>query len=572
MACAAQPLTVNQLLHALAVRLDADHDDFQPGRVSEFKRVQDLCGSLIEVEGTGEAGDDGGRIVKFVHKSVLDYLTNNPADLGIEDRELHRFFVDVRGGNVELGRHCLKYLSYRRYQGRVADMGTILGSDGGEHAFLKYSAAFWFLHLGEGEPSPELFSEVRSFLRSPAFWTCLAVQAMAHPNLFSTYTSVGSGFEVGRRDGPAGEKNIADPLPRWLPGCEPDGHRYTKALQEYIAEWHGMLKHSDEPWGHCMMDQEGRELFAGLKSMRCKDVRHWKIVPPEEESPVALTDVVFDERSGLRARIAYPSGDTVGWSEICTNTPDTPKHHVIRNLDSELDFGDRVIRFSYSSRHDTTEGQSAWSINLHNMSIKYDGQEVFAGLSTNGKDQGARWGMVTESVSTIDNRTAYGIHFTCSNTGESLKRETDSGYGGSLSSGGSDHSNDSDDEWNWDSDSGNDSDDSDEQQPDHSDAESRPEYNGNIPTSHSTDCLVFLCEGRNPIVDSWVGGPDRSQTSCAFHPSRNIAVWSRSPSELRVLDMTTAKVSTRKIVEPAGFNEAASVVVRGMVGFLRELV
>lgn len=39
MACAAQPFTVNQLLHALAVGLEPDHDDFQPSRVSEFKRI-----------------------------------------------------------------------------------------------------------------------------------------------------------------------------------------------------------------------------------------------------------------------------------------------------------------------------------------------------------------------------------------------------------------------------------------------------------------------------------------------------------------------------------------------------
>lgn len=51
MACAAQPFTVNQLLHALAAGLDTDHDYFQPSRVSEFKRIQDLCGSLVKIEG-----------------------------------------------------------------------------------------------------------------------------------------------------------------------------------------------------------------------------------------------------------------------------------------------------------------------------------------------------------------------------------------------------------------------------------------------------------------------------------------------------------------------------------------
>lgn len=101
------------------------------------------------------------------------------------------------------------------------------------------------------------------------------------------------------------------------------------------------------------------------------------------------------------------------------------------------------------------------------MWIEFDGQEVFAGLSRDREDQGTRWKIVTESVSTIYNDTAFGIHFTCSNISESIKQETDSGYGGSLSSGGSDHS-DSD----WDNDSGNDSDNPDEP-PSNSDAQSR---------------------------------------------------------------------------------------------------
>lgn len=395
----------------------------------------------------------------------------------------------------------------------------MLESDGEEHAFLKYSAAFWFLHLGEGDPSPELFSEVKSFLRSPNFWTCLAVQVVAHPNLFSLYTFTGSGYNPGLRDGPAGEKQIADLLPRWLPDCKPDGHKYTKALQEYIAEWHGMLKYSDEPWGHCMMDQEGRELFAGLKFMKCKDVRQLKIMPPNESSSVSLTDVFFTN-SGLCTRIVYPTADTVGWSEISTNSLDTPTYHVIQNIVSNLGFSDRLIRFSFGSR-DEMESHSAWSINLHNMWIEFDGQEVFAGLSRDREDQGTRWKIVTESVSTIYNDTAFGIHFTCSNISESIKQETDSGYGGSLSSGGSDHSNASDSDSDWDNDSGNDSDNPDEP-PSNSDAQSRSESIGNMPKTHSTDCFVLLREGENPIVDSWAGGPGRSQISCSFHPSRNI--------------------------------------------------
>ena len=76
----------------------------------------------------------------------------------------------------------------------------------------------------------------------------------------------------------AGGRETDSRLPRWLSDCKPDGHRYTKALQKYIAEWHGMLKHSGEPWGHCMMDQEGRELFEGPKfheMQRCRAVKEY---------------------------------------------------------------------------------------------------------------------------------------------------------------------------------------------------------------------------------------------------------------------------------------------------------
>lgn len=301
--------------------------------------------------------------------------------------------------------------------------------------------------------------------------------------------------------------------------------------------------------------------------MKCKDVGQLKSIRPKESSPVSLTDVFF-ANSGLCTRIVYPSADTVGWSEIFTNSLDTPTYHVIRNIVSNLGFSDRLIRFSYGSR-DEMESHSAWSINLHNMSIEFYGQEVFAGLSKDREDQGTRWKIVTESVSTIYNDTAFGIHFTCSNISESIKQETDSGYGGSLSSGGSDHSNASDSDSDWDNDSGNDSDNPDEP-PSNSDAQSRSESIGNMPKAHSTDCFVLLREGENPIVDSWAGGPGRSQISCSFHPSRNIVAWSRSSGEFRVLDMTTGKVSTRKIDELFGSNDFVSVIVRGMADFLRE--
>ncbi|KAI5859740.1 hypothetical protein GGS23DRAFT_584232 [Durotheca rogersii] len=546
MACAAQPFTINQLLHALAVRLGPGHDEFQPSRISEFKRIRDLCGSLIEVEDAAEGQSDGDRVIKFVHKSVLEYLTQSPAELGIEDREFQSFFVDIKEGNRELGRHCLGYLNYRRYQGKV-DISTML-SDREEHALLKYAAAFWFLHLGRGDPSPELFAEVKSFLQSPAFWTCLAAQAKAHPHLFSTYTKTGSGFAVGQRDVLIGDRQIADILPHWLPGCAPDGHRYTKALQEYIAEWNGMLKLSDEPWGHCVMDQESCELFAGLKSVECENVRLQKLMPMGFPSTTSLTDISF-KGSDLCTRIAYPNGNGMGWSDISAKVIHRPEHHVFQNVHCKSDFGDRLIRFSRSIIQNTTESRSAWSINLYNMSIEYDGQEVYTGLPDRAiARDSTTWNMVTQSVSTIENDTAYGIHFTASSLCKSYREEIDSAHGDDTPSEESSEDGPSDPA----DDSGH-----------HSDSDP-DEHPGDSDTKAKYSCLVFLREGETPIVRSWTRGRGRPQVSCAFHPFQKVAVWSQSPGELQVLDMTTGEISVRQIDEPAESNSSASAVVRSL--------
>jgi hypothetical protein len=166
--------------------------------------------------------------VKLFHKTIQDFILQDPQDLPIDKsfshveeftlKEMKNFFVDTSEGSVKVGLNCMTLLQYRRHQSFSAAK-AILDGKNTENAFMKYAAAFWFLHFMDTEQhSEKVFNEVRKFMESPNFWTCVALQSYVVPCNFGRYARTWSKkYQMGiRRADWSRADCFAIPLPNWL--------------------------------------------------------------------------------------------------------------------------------------------------------------------------------------------------------------------------------------------------------------------------------------------------------------------------------------------------------------------
>ncbi|KAK0727703.1 hypothetical protein B0T26DRAFT_695426 [Lasiosphaeria miniovina] len=556
---AAKPLTVNELRNALAIRMEPGFDDHQPGRVPSLELIKLLGGSLIRIE---HEGSDAGPLVKFVHKSVVDFFKEDPSRLGIPAgrADLGNFFTSRKEGDLLLGRYCLKYLQFRRYQTDV-DMPAVLANNN-EHAFLKYAAAFWFQHLGEVEHDQELFSEVRSFLRSQAFRTCLSVQVHVRPHLFARYTGIGGGsiFSLGLEAGDLSkDDNITDPLPHWVELYKPDGQDISRALYDFIKDWHEVLVLHPEARNQCQLGQAAKLVFPGLASTMSKGIRVSIIKLPPGAHKAAMSSVYFN-KSKASARVTYE-----GSSKTAAQWHDAPISSGEPSASGQIAFAPpaagqtkdrkRLIRFTEAANQPATP-PTAWSIDLSDLVVErseggVESEALHAPKSFHieGTKSGrTEWGLLKESTPVLSGcGPAVAFHFRNTTLDDMRKQETDSGYDSA-----SDTDADSDSGWssNSESDSGEASD-SEEQTPQQK------------PKSNASDCLVICCHGEKPVWIPW-DNQSNSQTlvSCAFHPREKLAVFSRRLGELELVDMANGEISRLAIEDPAVAGASASVILR----------
>ncbi|KAJ9602077.1 hypothetical protein H2200_013437 [Cladophialophora chaetospira] len=559
--CAAKPLTLSELCNALAIKLEDETEDHQQGRVPTLETIKLLGGSLIRVE-ESQSANLNDRRVKFVHKSVLDFFKDDPDRLGIgkERTDLRRFFINEKEGNLELGRNCLKYLRYKPYQRKV-DIPAVLADDD-ENAFLKYSAAFWFEHLNNVEHSMELFSEVRSLIESPAFWTCLAVQVKVRPHLFARYTSShGVIFELGLERGELGKDDYTMiPLPDWVEHYKPDGHNFARVLHDFVREWHEVLVSHPEAASLCQMDQTGRSLFSGLASSMSKNVRMSTIKVPPKASDVALAGAYF-EKSKVHARVTYLEANTAHWQEGPISANEPSKSGTVPTVESQQGTMGRLIRYGGGSQSSSSSGSTSWSISLHDLEVeRYDvNTQVFPSpdsryMSNEWDDASTQWRLVTESGSATEYGSALAFHLATASSEARRKAETDSGYDSA-----SDSDLDSDSKTSSWSDSEDDGDGP------INDGKMKDKSDTGVHSALVTDCLMICCNGEEPLRILWtVPANDRLQVSCAFHPSRKIAVFSQHLDELQIVHFAEGETFHRLMEEPAGARASASIYCREM--------
>ncbi|KAF3025055.1 hypothetical protein E8E14_014449 [Neopestalotiopsis sp. 37M] len=213
---AKQSVTFGELMDALSVKMESP--DNQRSRLRRPDEIRNLCGPLITLEGRDEDPIET-HIVKFYHKTIEDFLLQDPNMLKLESIDSRRYFVTENDAHREMGMLCLTYLMDQQYS-ECQDLEALVKSvdKGKDQAFLRYAATFWCQHLNEAKPTPIVVEQVTQFLKSKAFWTCIGVQSHTAPHLFGTYIALKSGsYGMSSK---AYKWNSGDafglPLPEWL--------------------------------------------------------------------------------------------------------------------------------------------------------------------------------------------------------------------------------------------------------------------------------------------------------------------------------------------------------------------
>lgn len=148
---AKRPLSVEELLHGLAVEYDDDAgklDELDKDNLLSQESLVDVCAGLVVMDSTS-------RIVRLVHYTTQEYF----------DKERLHLFKDAE---VDISRACLAYLSYNfgtDFTARELRMKVLQS-----HPFLEYVTVHWFLHVEScilaESPDPDFLKVVARFKSS----------------------------------------------------------------------------------------------------------------------------------------------------------------------------------------------------------------------------------------------------------------------------------------------------------------------------------------------------------------------------------------------------------------------
>lgn len=256
MVAAGQSVSLNELLDFLAITTGAK--DYDRRRVPFIEAIRDLCSPFIIFDKPGRGDEVDNPLLKLCHKTVEEFFRQSPDALDLSSTKLRRYFVKGEKADENIGFDCLTYLQYERYQkpGIVHSLDSILRKPvPREHAFLAYAATFWAQHLERVSPTPEIYEAVRKFLRSPAFWTCLAVQTRVGRYLFGRYIGCKSSFQYQmgiRGSRTRGDDCFGLPLPRWLDRYSHEGLLLDRSMCYFVDEWREVLMTCSDGLQSCL--------------------------------------------------------------------------------------------------------------------------------------------------------------------------------------------------------------------------------------------------------------------------------------------------------------------------------
>ncbi|KAJ5207447.1 hypothetical protein N7472_003895 [Penicillium cf. griseofulvum] len=255
-----QPITWNELCNALSIR--TGEKDYLKGHEPREQQIHSLCGSWLLLDSSSNDNKNDQKI-RLGHKTIQDFLAQDFEDLLIDQSirqmeqnnlsRIQKFFVNSNDASRQIGRDCLTFLNYKRY-GSFATAKAVLDENIREHSFLRYAAAFWFIHFDGEKNSKEDFEEVRRFLESTNLWTCVAVQSRIVPYLFGRYSQKGAGtYQMSlRQTGWDKEDSFGVPLPTWLEQHPPHGPALDLDFCAFINDWHEVLASRPDILDQCV--------------------------------------------------------------------------------------------------------------------------------------------------------------------------------------------------------------------------------------------------------------------------------------------------------------------------------
>ena len=542
---AVQPLRFSELSHALATSSPGS-DDFSLKRVPKLKTIEELCSNLIVFDRSSK-GSDSDPLLKIAHKSVLEFFQQDPRTLGAPD-DLHQYFVSPETANLELGQSSLIYLNYARYH-QKQDVSELL--DHPEHAFLKHAATFWYWYLSHASCSAHLVDDVVTFVKSPAFWSCIAVQSKVAPHLFARYTEIDHGRYQLEASGPktkdaADRVSYAVPLPMWLDENEPDGPQIVQEFHNFVKEWHMVLNSYPLALDQCVMNDKWDKLMPGRNRWVAKRV---KLSVLCQENTMARS---FERLVIKDLRVSRESSNALEVALLGlerSNTGVIPQWlhlHVDStgvNL-SDISRPKEPLPIEYTTESELFSRELAWTgscstidlASLRVQDLRINGEEpVCPALETSTRHPPrtgpSGWRLASKSQSIPQNeisRVQHAIALHCTSripdTAEKYPG-CDSESSSKTSSGSQDSNADND-----------------------SESDCSSDYEKELGTHHS---MVFVHDAGPPIYKFWKGPRPQSEIRCAFHPTKQVAVWSHLMQELCITNLASGMTESIVFTEPA---------------------
>ena len=148
---ALRPLTVRELMEALAVTVDDDSEDYPRDELPDawtedevHDQIRQLCGSLIEFRARDEQQQPESQMVHFVHFSAREFLLRaeaiNLPPLGTIS------FSHVGNENDSLSQICLQYLCYNELRATEVLNKEAIKRKTDDYGFLNYASTSWYIH------------------------------------------------------------------------------------------------------------------------------------------------------------------------------------------------------------------------------------------------------------------------------------------------------------------------------------------------------------------------------------------------------------------------------------------
>jgi len=598
-----QPLHLFELLDALAVR--PGREDYSADAVARPEVLQDLLGSFLHFDHS-TLGGDINPIVKLNHKSVQDLFLEDPEKLGVP-AHARRYFVSKDAAGLEMGRTCLAYLRYKRYRDIDNVPQNLDGSK--EHAFLRYAAVFWFVHLnGCRHPDTELRKQVRTFVQSPEFWTCVAVQSRVAPFRFARYRNIRGGNFAPMSGGANWSiyDSVSSVIPRWMDDISDEDHeascKIIQAFHAFVLEWYEALTSGLDVVRYLPIEPSGARCFPGraakllehgiARKNICKDFTM------DAGTYRISVDEVFAIKGAFKVRLFI--------SQTQETHPQSVTWRVAAPFSSKEDptgslpvlFPDEpLVLGHFDTGPISSPGSGCYALSLKSLDIKMStpkGLKYIKVPTNTTVCSVCCWRVLSQitrrdgSKSTGGRAVAYHLVYetACRQNTWTVKKPIDKEPMSEVednkdeevfdedeeeSDEESEEEEESDDEKaNEMEDSQNDRDDDDGTTSD-SDSSSGWDSDGSDGSSTAGSsvqennsvryALVLINEEGKPswIMEEIPTSTPRMQVTGAFHPTKPLYVWTCNAHELRMTNITTGKTKTRVFPEPSFLEPAATL-------------